>query len=207
VDVEHRVALAVARQHEDRLRLRHHLAGLGHLRDDDAVGLGLELGVAELVVGLGELALGLCQLRLCRAGGRVGLVVLATGGIAGRQQILLAFEGAGRLPQGRLGRLHAGLGGLQLGLLLVGIEPGQHLVGGDVVADIGQPRGDLAADPERHLALHLGGDRAGQGDLGREVCNLGRDDVDALKRRWRAFLSAAGQQGQHQQAAHEARTH
>ena len=56
-----------------------------------------------------------------------------------RQQVLLALEGGGRLAQRRLGRLHAGLGRLHLGLLLVGIEPGQHLVGGDVVADIGQP--------------------------------------------------------------------
>ena len=50
MDVEHRVARAVARQAVDRLGLRHHLAGLGHALGDDAVGVGAQLGVGELVL-------------------------------------------------------------------------------------------------------------------------------------------------------------
>ena len=50
MDVEHRIARAVARQGVDRLRLRHHLADLGVARGDDAVGVGAQLGVGELVL-------------------------------------------------------------------------------------------------------------------------------------------------------------
>jgi len=51
-------------------------------------------------------------------------------------EVLLPFQSRRRLLQGRFSRLDSRLRRLNLGLLLRGVEPGQHLVGGDMVADI-----------------------------------------------------------------------
>ena len=120
----------------------------------------------------------LVELRLGRAQRRLGLVVVAARGVAAGQKILLALEGGRRLPQPGLGRGDAGLGRDQLGLLLVGIEPGQHLVQHDMVADIDQALADLAAQAKRQVGAHLRGDHAGQGDGRREIDDFRGHDLD-----------------------------
>jgi len=63
-----------------------------------------------------------------------------------------------------------GLGGIDVGLQILGIEPGQHLSGFDAIAYIHHALDDLAADAEGQIGLHAGldisGQRDGRGEIG-----------------------------------------
>jgi len=67
MNVEHRVAGAVTRYRIDGLRLRHDLARFGAAGGDDAIGVGAQHGIGELVLGRPELGARLVELRLRRA--------------------------------------------------------------------------------------------------------------------------------------------
>ena len=94
----------------------------------------------------------------------------------------------------RLGRGDAGLGRDQLGLLLVGIEPRQQLVLHDVLADIGQPLADLAAEAKGEVGADLGGDHAGERDGRREIDDFRGHGLDPGQRRRGAAVVLASRQ-------------
>ncbi|EAZ60706.1 hypothetical protein PA2G_04072 [Pseudomonas aeruginosa 2192] len=170
VDVEHRVALAVAGQGEDRHGGLHHLADLGLAGGDDPGVGGTQLGIGKQVAGVGQLRLGGLQRTLRAAHRGQRLVVLALAGVAlGQQRLLPLVVEVGELRL-RLLRGDRRLGVLHVAALVLRVEPRQHLASRDVVADIDQALDDLAADTERLVGLYpcldVAGDRGGRGELG-----------------------------------------
>ncbi|MDT4843165.1 hypothetical protein FQZ97_770870 [compost metagenome] len=152
--------------------------------------------MGELVTGVGPLRFGRLQRALCTAPGGLGLFVFAAAGIALWQQQCLAVKIGGNLPQPRLFCRQYRLGASQVASLRLGIETRQQLAGTHPLADFDVALDELAADPERQFGLHLGLNRAGKGDLGREPSRLHPLHLDPSQ--WRQVVVATatgGQQG------------
>ncbi|MNE59343.1 hypothetical protein D3C80_1544290 [compost metagenome] len=112
------------------------MADFGLTRSNDARCIGDQCGVAQLIPGIGQLRLGGAQGALTAAQRRLGRVVFALAGVALGQEFLLAHERRGALfDQGLFGH-HLRLGRVDIGLQVLGIEPGQHLFGRHPVTDI-----------------------------------------------------------------------
>ena len=141
------------REPRDRLSDRDHLARLGERRRDDAVGVGFQFGVAELVACELERALG----ALDAAFGFVLRQLLAVE-VRDRREAALAqchvalmIGGGLRLVGGRGGKLGGRAFGLQLRVLRV--EPRHDIAGVHAVADIDDARDDLAGDAEAEIGF------------------------------------------------------
>jgi len=200
VDVEHRIAVAVTGQAEDRHGRLHHLAHLGLALGDHAIGIGHQRGVAQLLIGIGQLCLGSLERALVAAQRSFGGIVFALAGVALGQQFLLADKGRAGLGDPRLRREHLGLGRVDIVLQVFRVEPRQHLVGLDVVTDIDATGNDLAADAERQVGLHPRLHVAGQGDPGCEIGGLNLLHTHPRQGLGDLFLAAAGEQIQQPQA-------
>ncbi len=142
------------------------LAGLDQGRGDDAAGIGRQRRIRERVLGQFDLALGAIEPRPRLIGGGARRIHLRIGGPALGAKILGALLGSGGLRQ------HAGGGG-KLGLRLLGlqlqidfIQYRQRLAEIDGLADFDQTLGDLARNPEAHVGLDPGLDRADKASLG-----------------------------------------
>src|SRR5215475_7132952 len=142
-----------------------------------------------------------CRLR--RPQRSFGLVIIPSRGIAASQQRLLALERGCRLPQHRVARTDAGLSRGELGLLLLRIEPRQHLALRHVIADIDQPFDDLAADAERQIGADLRGHNAGERDRRRKIDDLRRHRPDARQRDLCAAVILAAHQAPQAHKPHQ----
>ena len=162
--VEHRVAPVLAREAHDHLPGLHHLAGLGTHLGDHALGVGLELGEADLVLGEAELGLGRLDLRASGLAHLARALVDGARGEAAFLELALALILVLGLRRLTLGRGEVGLGGAERVDLVLGVEPADQLAGRDPVTD-----GDAALDhatgqAEGEPRLVLGLDPAGEDD-------------------------------------------
>src|SRR3546814_368152 len=82
------------------------------------------------------------------------------------QEFLLAHERRRTLLDPRLFGGHLSLGGVDTGLQVLGVEPGEHLSGRNPVTDIHLALDDLAAHAKRQIGLHPGLDIPGEGHRG-----------------------------------------
>jgi len=107
------------------------------------------------------------------------------------------WEARGRLAELGFRRLHPGLGRLEFGFLLDGVEACQHLGADDGFADVDQALADFAADPEGKFGLDLGCNDAGKGDGRCKIDQLGGRCLDARERPLGCgILLAAGKQSE-----------
>lgn len=148
IDVEHRIALAVLGQAENRHGGLHHLAHFRLARSNHTGRVGDQGGVAELFAGVGQLGLGGGERTLTAAQRGLGGVVFAAAGIALGQELFLTYKSGSSLFDPRLLGHDLGLGRVDVGLQVLGIELGQHLLGGVAVAHIHHALDDLAAHAE-----------------------------------------------------------
>ena len=200
VDIEHRVARAVLGDREDGLRHLHDLARLRLAGRDDAGNARPQHRVGKVVAGGAELGPCGVERGLGRTEGFLSLIVLPLGREALGEQRLLALIAGGILTEHGLGSLDGGLGRGQRCVLLLRVEPGQHLVGRHVVADINQALADAAGHPKGQIALDLRADLARQSHRRRIV---GQGDWLNLHhgrkalRRARLLLAGGETQGDH----------
>ena len=150
-------------ERRDRLADRHHLTGFGRGGDDHPVGVGLQLGIADLMPGEVEGAVGAVEPGLRLVAGELLPVEIGGGGVALRLERVVALKvGFGlREVRGRSGEF--GLGALELEVEVLRIQPGNDVAGLHPVAD---------ADEAGH---HLAGDAEGEVRFG-----LRRDDADEI---------------------------
>ena len=141
------------REPRDRLADRHHLAWLGERRRDDAVGVGFQFGVAELIARQLERTL-----RPLDAAFGFVLGELLAVEVGDRREAALAqrdvalMVGAGlRQVGGRGGELGGRALGLQLRVLRV--EPRHDVAGAHAISDVDDARDDLAGDAEAEIGL------------------------------------------------------
>jgi len=169
--------LLAARQLHHALALRQHLADLGDDRGDDARGVGMQLGVGEVVLGGGELAPGLIDLGQRRRRQRLpGVERLGHEGGAAAE-LLVAVEVG-------LGTGIVGLGGGERGARIVdrepivgGIDACQELARLHDGADIDLAAGHLAGDAEAQRGLDARHHRAGQHQAAHMGAVLDFDDA------------------------------
>ena len=90
--VEHRVAAVLAGEPHDHLAGLHHLAGLGTGLGDHALGVGVQLGEADLVAGEPDLRLGRLDLGAGGLPPLPGALVDRAGGEAALLELALALE-------------------------------------------------------------------------------------------------------------------
>ncbi|MNV66164.1 hypothetical protein D3C71_1589040 [compost metagenome] len=76
------------------------------------------------------------------------------------------------------------LGRIDIGLQILGVEPGQHLLGGHSITDVDRALDDLATHAERQLRLYPGLDITGEGNRDRVIGRL--DDLH--EHPWQVFL-------------------
>ena len=169
VDVEHRVALAVPGQAENRHGGLHHLADFGLTRGNHPRRVGDQRGVAQLFTGVGQLRLGRRQGALAAAQGGLGGIVFALAGVALGQEFLLANESGGGLFDSGLFGNDLRLSRVDAGLQVLGIEFGQHLFGRNPITDIDRTLDDLAANAERQVGLDPRLNITGQGHRRRVI--------------------------------------
>ncbi|MNN80746.1 hypothetical protein D3C81_1975050 [compost metagenome] len=120
---------------------------------------------------------------------------------------MLAHEGGAGLGDPRLRGEYFGLGRVDVVLQVFRVQPGQHLVGLDVIANIDAARNDLAADTERQISLHPRLHIAGQGDPGSEIGGLDLLHTHPRQRLGDLFLATAGEHVKQPQADDRQRTH
>ena len=156
----------------------HDFAGFRRACGDRARNAGLELGVADAVLGDLQLGLGIVDLRLRGPQPLLRLVEQHLGGEALRQQGFLAVEGVAGLDQAAFCSRERGLGRPQGVQLILRVELGKHLVGLDAISDIGRSFDDAAADPEGERRFVLGADLAGEHDGFLRSALLGRDGAN-----------------------------
>ncbi len=132
------------------------LSGFGRRRGDDAVGVGFEFGISELIAGEFERALRARQPALGLVVGRLLAIEIGNGGVATRFQGVVALQVGGGLCQagGRGGQLR--LRALDLQRQVLRVEPRNDIAGTHPVADIHDAGDDLAADPEGEIGLVAG---------------------------------------------------
>ncbi|UXN75127.1 hypothetical protein N8D56_09595 [Devosia sp. A8/3-2] len=124
VDIEHRVARAILRRGQHGLAATDYSARLNGPRQDDAIGIGLEIDIGQHFIGRCLLGLGGCQRTLGAIEGGLALFELGARGVAGGEQRVDAVEialGPGELGPGRIDR---GIGQRQARLLIGGVEAG-----------------------------------------------------------------------------------
>jgi hypothetical protein len=161
-DPDQDLELVAARELEHALALRQHLADLGDDRRDHAGGVGAQLGVGEVVLGGGELALRLVDLGQGRRRERLPRVErLGHEGGAAAQRLVAVEVG--------LGARVVGLGGGEGRARVVdrepivgGIDARQQLAGLHDGPDIDLAARHLARDPEAQRGLDARHHRAGQ---------------------------------------------
>ena len=162
--VEHRIAPVLPRQAHDHLAGLHHLAGLGAHLGHHALGIGVELGEADLILGEAELGLGRLDLRARGLAHLARALVDGARGEAAFLELALALVlvlGLGRLT---LGRGEVGLGGAERVDLVLRVEAADQLAGRDPVADGDAALDHAAGQAEGEPRLVLGLDPAGEHD-------------------------------------------
>ena len=160
--VEHGVAPVLAGETHDHLAGLHDLAGLGPDLGHHALGIGVQLGEAHLVLGEAKLRLDRRDLGACRLARLPGPFVDRTRREAALLELALALIlvlGLARLP---LGRGQVGFRRTERVLLVLRIEPADQLSGLDPVADIDAALDHAPAQAEGEPRLVLGLDPAGE---------------------------------------------
>ena len=199
----HRFLLAPVGEPRHRLADGDDLAGLGQGRGDHAVGVGLEVGIAELHCGARSSA------RLARCEPPFGLVIrrLLAVEVGDRREALALERGVALQVGGRLGEIGGGGGELGLGAFdlqreVLRIEPGHDVAGAHPVADIDDAGDDLAGDAEAEIGLVARPHHADE--FARGVVALERHALHLHRalgpRRRRGIGLAAGEQEQRRSA-------
>ena len=166
--------LVRARDLHHALALRHDLSDLGLDRRDDARRIGVQLGVGEVVLGRGELALGLLDTGQRGRRQRLALVerLRHEGGAAAQVEVALMVGLGPRIVGLRRGQ--GGAGDVDGKAVVGGIEPGDQVAWLDGGPDIDGPRDDLAGDAKAQGGLDArhDGARHDQRPLGRAIGDL-----------------------------------
>ena len=196
------------------------LGGLGDFLRLGRLGLGdgrVVRGLRRILVGLGDEA-ALSQVRVAGKGasavdhGDLGLGGLRLGHGEGRLGIGEVRSGLldqGPLVEdGRLGRVHLGLGLGHRGLELLGVDPGHELVALDLGVEVREELLDLPRDLGADLDGDDGVERARGRDGGgeRPPLDLGRAEAGRAAAALRVEPRAAGARGQHDHHDHDPRT-
>ena len=205
---ENRVARSVLRQSESRLRRLRHLPRFDIARGDHAGMAGAQFGMRQGVLGRHDLRLGGVERTGRRALGALREIEGRLGGVAVGEQGFLAGEGGVGLMHRRLRAGQPGLSRPQIGLLLGRVEPGEHVVRGDMLADIGLALDHPPADTEGQIALNLRPHGPGQGDeavVGLRLDPLGHHRERRARRLGR-FFAAGGERENRQQQCGGARS-
>ncbi|MNP13055.1 hypothetical protein D3C76_1053200 [compost metagenome] len=114
---------------------------------------------------------------------------------------MLTDKGGGGLGHARLFGKDFGLGRIDIGLQVLGVEPGQDLVGLDVIADVDAAGNDLAAHAKRKIGLHPRLNITGQRHRSREITGLNSLYADPGQLGFSSlFFAAPRQHQQHPQA-------
>ncbi len=178
--------LLAARQLHHALALCQHLTDLGLHRCDDAGGVGLELGVGEVVLGCGELALGLVDVRLRRRGERLALIEGLAHECGAAAQRLVALEiGLGARIVG-FGRDEGGTGIVDGESVVGGVDAGDQLARNHDAADIDLSGGHLAGDAEAQDGFDPGHHCAGQQQAMHVRAVLDFGHARGYAKRWRS---------------------
>src|SRR5204862_23964 len=129
------------------------LTWFGERGGDHAVGIGLEIGVGELVARKIKRAPRALKATLCFIARCLLAVKVGDRGPAVGLELRIALEVGSRLRdiRGRRGELR--LGALQLQPEILGIKPRHDVAHCDAVADIDAARDDLAGDAEAEIGL------------------------------------------------------
>src|SRR6476619_7076284 len=98
-----------------------------------------------MVAGSAELSTCGVERSLRGTKGFLSLIVLSLGGKPPGKKCLLPLIGRGRVAEHGLASLYGGVGSGHCRLLLLRDKPGEHLIGGDMVADIDQALADAAS--------------------------------------------------------------
>ncbi|MNN35402.1 hypothetical protein D3C81_1492520 [compost metagenome] len=128
--------------------------------------------------------------------GCLGRVVFALAGVTLGQQFLLTHERRRTLRHPRLLGDDLRLGRIDIGLQILRVEPGQHLLGCHSITDVNRTLDDLATHTKRQLRLYPCLDITGEGNRGRVIRRL--DDLHEHPRQvflHGFFLVASRQQG------------
>ena len=189
------------RDGEGRLRRLDDLANFNISHGDDARDWGFEFGIAEPLLRDRQLRGRRIDGGFRRTPRRLGLIVIAAGGVAFGQQILLSVESRAVLAQLRVGRIEHRLRGRHIRVLFLRVDFGEDLADAHVTADLGVALENAAADPEGDVGLELRADLAGQRQLGLVIGLRQRDCLDALERPLHRAGRLAGGQNRQRHAA------
>ena len=144
----------------DRLADRDDLSGFGPRRRDHAVGVGLEIGIGELVAGEVERAAGAPEAAFGFVVRRLLAVVFGDRRVAARLQRGVAVEIGRGLRKTRGGRGKLRLGALDLQAEVLRVEARDDVAHANAIADIDDALDDLAADAEAEIGFVAGADHA-----------------------------------------------
>src|SRR5262249_44453027 len=171
---------------------------------DDAVEVGMELRVSELVTSEVVSSLGGIQFRVGRAKVLERHVVVGARSIAVFEQLAQSPFGCLSLRQYRLGCDNVGLRRFHLVVIVPLIEPGERVTFLDYGADVDMARDDLARHPKADIAFIARPDLAYCAAV--VVDRLEVDDHRAnrphLWHSWRSISTARGRESnaEHQQS-------
>jgi hypothetical protein len=143
-DIEDGVASALSRELHDHLPGPDDFTRFGAHRGNRAGSIGGHDRVAQLILRDAHLGLRGGDLRLGSNEGLLGFIEFGAGCVATLDEVLLAREGQTGLGQRRLGRRKVGSRRLQRILLILWVKPGDHLAGGEHIANVDRP-GDHAS--------------------------------------------------------------
>ena len=178
-DVEDGFALARLSQADDHLPGGDDLPGIGADGGDDPGLVRLQLGIAEVLIGLDELGAGRLVLRGGGLEGLHRLIVFHLGRVAVFQQLALpVFLSSAAVHLG-FGRRDLRLGHVDALPVLLRVEPGEQLARLDGGSDIDRALQDLAVDAKTDIGLVAGLDLAGQRH---RLAGLARLDGDRAHR-------------------------
>ena len=136
------------------------LAGLGKRRRDDAVGIGLKIGIVELIAGEIERAASALEPSFGFVVGRLLAIEVGDRGPAAR--LAAWYSARSRPPPGEIGgrRGELGLGAFDLQLQVLRIEPRHDVADIYAIADIDDAGDDLAGDAEAEIGFVAGAHHA-----------------------------------------------
>ncbi len=194
--IEHGVPAGIARDGVDHLPGLHDFAGFRRAAGDRAGHAGLELGVADAVLGDLDLRLGVVDRGLRAAQGLLRLFEIGAGRPALPQQGLLAVEDVGILLEPPLRARQRGARRAKRVQLVLRIEPRHDLVRRDAVTRIHRALDDPSADAEGQGDFLFRLDLSGQDDGLAEAALFDDDRADGARRRLvlRGLALAAGEQ-------------
>src|SRR5262245_60737332 len=130
-----------------------HLTWLGERGGDHAVGVGLEIGIGELIARQIECAPRAVEAALCFIACRLLAVKVGDRRPAVSPNLRIALEISCRLREIRSRRGEFSIRALQLQPQILGIEACYDIADRDAIADIDNARDDLAGDTEAEIGL------------------------------------------------------